>query len=549
MKQYLQSFNNKYFAAAKQSAALLLFFLVPAMHAQTISVHGSMQDTKQNPLYAVDVRVVDLQDTMKISFAMTDQNGEFRFFLSESHSYRLEATYVGYKKFVKPFSVGKNALELGALTMMENPITTKDVVIEGHIPAAEQHFDTTEYLAKAFKTHPDATSEELVTKMPGVTVDNSGTVKVGGETVQNILVDGKPYFSGDPTLALRNLPADVVEKIQVFDQMSDQAQFTGFDDGQSVKAMNIITRLRNGKKDFGKFTAGYGDDDRYIAGGSWNDFSATSQLSLVGLFNNINQQNYTAQDVLGTGPGSYSQSMPGGRRSGSSSSGGMIGRSQQSPGSQFSTSSSGFSSNNSTFASSQAQGINTTNMLGGNYVDSVTSNLFVQGGYFFTQVTNTNDQLTNRQYYSPTSSGTLYDQTSDIDSKNYNHRINARIDDKIDSSNSFIISPQLLFQQNNISNALDATSLLTSAVPLSSSQSSNQTDASGHNLTGHITYRHKFSIPGRTISLDIALAHNQRISTSQLTATTQQSNDSLISSSNEQPHSVINGYTISPTLT
>ena len=518
------------------------------MHKRFLCM-ADMQDSKKNPLYAVDVRVIDLRDTTINYFAMTEQDGSFYFLLPELHSYRLEATYIGYLKFVKTFAVEKRSLELDALTMTESPITTKDVVIEGHIPAAEQHFDTTEYIAKAFKTHPDATIEELVTKMPGVTVDNGGTVKVGGETVQNILVDGKPYFSGDPTLALRNLPADVVEKIQVFDQMSDQAQFTGFDDGQSVKAMNVITRMRNGKKDFGKFTAGYGDDDRHIVGGSWNDFDATSQLSLVGLFNNINQQNYTAQDVLGTGPGSNSQSMPGGRRSGSSSSGGMSGRSQPSPGGQFSTSSNGFNSNNSTFASSQAQGINTTNMLGGNYVDSVTSNLFFQGGYFFTQVKNTNDQLTDRQYYSTSSSGTLYDQTSDMDSKNYNHRINARIEDKIDSSNSLVISPQLLFQQNNISNALDATSLLTSTIPLSSSQSNNQTDASGHNITGHITFRHKFNVPGRTISFDISLMHNQRISTSQLTASTQQSNDSLISASNEQPHSVINGYTIAPTLT
>lgn len=546
MKHCFRFLGSDFVPAARQSIAFILFFLVPIIHAQTISVHGTMQDSKKNPLYAVDVRAIDLQDTMKISFTITDQNGEFKFFLPESHFYRLEATYVGYKKFVKTFSVGKNALEFDPFTMTENPITTKDVVIEGNVPAAIQNLDTTEYNARAFKTNPDAAAEDLITKMPGITVDNTGTVKAGGETVQRVLVDGKPYFGDDPTLALRNLPADVVEKIQVFDQMSDQAQFTGFDDGQSVKAMNIITRTRNGHTEFGKFSGGYGDDDRYITGAALNKFDGDSRLSLVGLINNINQQNFTAQDVLGTGPGSNAQALPGGRRSTSSNTGGMGGgRMGRSSGSQFTP---GGGGSGNTFSAAQAQGINTTDMAGANYVDSLSSQVFAQGSYFFTKVDNTNNQTTNRQYYDAGGSGSLYDQQADADSKNYNHRANARIEYTIDPSNSIIATPQLLFQQNNISNSLDAASLASADVPLSISQTNTQTAASGHNLTGHLTLRHKFEIPGRTISLDISLAHNQKLSTAQLDASTQQTGDSLASSSYEQAHTVILGYTISPTL-
>ncbi|MGD0591689.1 MAG: outer membrane beta-barrel protein [Bacteroidota bacterium] len=531
----------------KKSVAIFLFFLIPAAQAQNILVHGIIHDSKRSPLFAVDIRLINLQDTTKILFTTTDQRGYFLFTPAELRQYRLEATYIGYQKIVKTISVDKHIMDLGTFTMTETPISEREVVIEGNIPAAVQNGDTTEYIARAFKTNPDAVVEDLVTKMPGITVSSSGTVSVGGETVQRVLVDGKPFFGDDPTLALRNLPAEVVEKIQVFDQMSDQAQFTGFDDGQSVKAMNVITRSANAHSEFGRFSAGYGDDDgRYIVGAALNKFDGDSRLSLVGLTNNVNQQNFTAQDVLGTGPGSNtSQRLPGGRRSSSTGGGGQGGRS---PGSQFSFGGGGGSANS--FSAAQAQGINTTNMIGGNYIDSLSSQVFAQGSYFFNQVNNVNDQTTNRQYYNAGSSGSLYDQQTDADSKNYNHRANARIVYTIDSSNSIIVTPQLLFQQNQISNVLDATSSLATNVPLSESQTNNQTDASGHNLTGHITLRHKFELPGRTLSLDFSLSHNQKLTTTHFDAMTQQTGDSTAAdTSNDQAHSITLGYSISPTLT
>ena len=436
------------------------------MQAQNISVYGIIQDSKRIPLFAVDIRVINIQDTTKTFFTISDRSGYFFFLLPESHQYRLEATYIGYKKIVKTISVDKHSIDLGTLTMTEIPITVKEVVVEANVPAAVQNGDTTEYIARAFKTNPDAVAEDLITKMPGITVDNSGTVRAGGETVQRVLVDSKPFFGDDPTLALRNLPAEVVEKIQVFDQMSDQAQFTGFDDGQSVKAMNIVTRSANAHSEFGRASSGYGENDRYMVGAALNKFDGDSRLSVVGLTNNVNQQNFTAQDVLGTGPSAnMSQRLPGGRRS-SSSGGGDGGRGGRSSGGQFS---SGGGGSGNSFSATQPQGINTTNMIGGNYVDSLSSQVFAQGSYFFNQTNNLNDQTTNRQYYNAGSSGSLYDQQTDAGSKNYNHRANARIEYTIDSSNSVIVTPQLLFQQNNISNALNATSSLATNALLSES--------------------------------------------------------------------------------
>jgi hypothetical protein len=217
------------------------------------------------------------------------------------------------------------------------------------------------------------------------------------------------------------------------------------------------------------------------------------------------------------------------------------GRGGRSSGSQFS---SGGGESGNSFSSTQPQGINTTNMIGGNYVDSLSSQVFAQGSYFFNQVNNLNDQTTNRQYYNAGSSGSLYDQQTDADSKNFNHRANARIEYVIDPSNSIIVTPQLLFQQNRISNVLNATSSLATNVPLSESETNNQTDAYGHNFTGHITFRHKFELPERTLSLDFSLAHNQKLATTLFDALTQQSGDSIAAdTSNDQAHSTTLTYT------
>ena len=156
-----------------------------------------------------------------------------------------------------------------------------------------------ELCASQYKVNPDATSEDLIKKMPGLTVDKSGTVTAKGETVKKVTVDGRDFFGDDATATLRNLPADVIDKIQVFDKLSDQAQLTGFDDGNTTKAINIVTKknMRNGN--FGRVYAGYGTDDRYSGGGNVSFFNNDRRISFVGLMNNVNLQNFHRQDLLG----------------------------------------------------------------------------------------------------------------------------------------------------------------------------------------------------------------------------------------------------------
>jgi len=248
-------------------------------------------------------------------YATSEADGVFTLTDIRSTSVAFEITHIGYGTFRRQLHLTTAITKLGDIPLDPRTIPMGEVVIS-EAPPAIQKADTTEYFAGAFKTNRDATTEDLVGKLPGVSVVN-GSVKAEGEDIQQVLVDGKPFFGSDPTLALRNLPADAVEKIQVFDKMSDQAEFTGFDDGNSVKTLNIITKESRRHSQFGKLFAGYGEHGYYNDGGSLNIFDGAERITVLGLSNDVNQQNFSMQDLLGvTG---------GGGRGGGSGGGGMRG--------------------------------------------------------------------------------------------------------------------------------------------------------------------------------------------------------------------------------
>ena len=189
--------------------------------------------------------------------------------------------------------------DLGTINLLKQGKELADVTVVSKAPPVIQKGDTAQFSASQFKVNPDATTEDLIKKMPGITVDRNGTVTAQGEQVRKVTIDGKDFFGDDASAALKNLPSEVVDKIQVFDRLSDQAQLTGFDDGNSQKSINVVTKsgIKNGQ--FGRLYAGYGTDERYAAGGNISFFKGDRRISLVGNFNNINQQNFGSQDLLG----------------------------------------------------------------------------------------------------------------------------------------------------------------------------------------------------------------------------------------------------------
>jgi Carboxypeptidase regulatory-like domain len=290
---------------------------------QSLRIMGRITDTiTGQPLANATILLKSASDTAFFKSTLSSPEGRFFITEFEAGSYQLLVMLEGYDTLLRKLTITE-PMRIGQLFLKKSANVLNAVEIKSTQVRVEQKGDTTQYNANAFKTHKDATAEELVNKLPGITNDG-GTIKAHGEEVKKVLIDGKPFFGDDAAATLKNIPADMIDKIQVFDKMSDQAQFTGYDDGSGQKTINLITK-NGGKGQFGKIYAGYGPEDKYQAGGNFNKFNAEQRFSILGMSNNINQQNFTSTDLLGVSAGGSS-----GRRGGDggSSSGFNVGTSK-----------------------------------------------------------------------------------------------------------------------------------------------------------------------------------------------------------------------------
>ena len=173
-----------------------------------------------------------------------------------------------------------------------------EVVVSDEAPPVTLVNDTLQYNAGSFRTRPNANVEQLLKKLPGVKVERDGTVKAQGEKVDRVLVDGKEFFGTDPKIATKNLPADAVDKVQVYDRQSDQAQLTGFEDGNHEKTINLKLKKDKKKGVFGKVSVGEGTDNRYEGRFNVNSFKGARQFSAIGMGNNTNVEGFSFMDIL-----------------------------------------------------------------------------------------------------------------------------------------------------------------------------------------------------------------------------------------------------------
>jgi uncharacterized membrane protein YgcG len=493
----------------------LLFFAIPTANAQTVK--GILVDESDNSHIAgATVKLINWSDSLHKDSStayttISNKNGVFIFTKVIPKLYHLSVESVGLGKYQVAVSVKDSMVtDLASISISKTSKILNEVVITANAPQVKQKADTLEYSASQFKVNPDANVEDLIKKMPGVTVDKAGAVTAQGEQVKKVTVDGKDFFGDDATAALRNLPAEIIDKIQVFDKLSDQAAFTGFDDGNSQKSINVVTKvnMRNGQ--FGRMYAGYGTDSRYNAGGNVSFFKGNRRLSFVGLFNNINQQNFSSQDLLGV-----TSSGGGGNRGGGNRGGGGAGGNRGGGGGNFGGGNFGGQQN---FLVGQQNGISKTNAIGINYSNQFGKKLTLTGSYFFNNTNNANYQITNSATTLRADSALYYRDTTNSASNNYNNRVNLRLEYKIDSSNSLSISPSLSFQKNNSSSLTSASQayddLFSKSKLINRSTSSYSAVTSGYNFNNTVLFRHAFVKKGRTISLGVNTSINHKLADS-----------------------------------
>ena len=497
-------------SVTKLSLVLLLILVRSVCMAQDVQVYGQINDSTDNtPLIGVYVLFYPTSDTANWTVASTDLSGNFFFNGVKPGYYQFRTSYLGYKAFEKKFIVTNSNISFGTIKLQSAANTLNGVVIKAIETHVEQKEDTTEYHAMAYKTNPDATTEDLINKMPGIQSTN-GKITVNGEQVTQVLVDGKPFFGDDPNLAIKNLPAEVVDKIQVFDQLSDQAQFTGFDDGNTQKTINIITKpgMHNGQ--FGRIYAGYGTDGRYLVGGNLNFFDNNRRISIIGIADNVNQQNFSTQDLLGVLGGSGGGGGGGAR--------GGFGRSGIGYGGGFSGGSGGGLSNSgvSNFLVGTQNGITTTDAFGINYSDQWGKKIKVTASLFYNNAINSDSsRLTNNYVATGADSGEVYNQTSNTGNRNYNTRLNVRLQYNIDSFNAIIFVPKVSFQKTDLTSELTGSTFLGSELE-NSTQSNTPSNNSGYDFSQNLLYMHKFKKKGRTISLNFGSDVNNKIANGNL---------------------------------
>jgi hypothetical protein len=462
------------------------------------SLHGRFRDvTTQAAVPGVQVKLTSVADSADVHRAIAKDDGTFEVTGLGLASYRLEATRLGYAPLSTVIPVTKKAQDAGVLALTPQSIPVGGVTVTESPPSAVQNADTTEYRSGAVKTERGATAEDLVQKLPGVTMEG-GQIKAHGETVQQVLVNGRPFFGSDPTAAMRNLPAEVVDRIQVYDKQSDQAEFSGFDDGQAQRTMNFI--LRDQKIQFGKAYAGGGDQDRYQAGGNLSVVRGATRLTTVGMSNNINQRNFSPQDLFGGGAGGP-RIMNFGGRGGRGGGDNVFRNGGGSGGRQFDASS---------FLVGQQSGISTTHSGGLNYSGQWGRSLAVTSSVFASAIDTDNLQTLTRQYLPPQDSLAFYDQRAVTDNLNRNQRIDARVEWTPDSLNSVIWQPRLYFQGTDASSDAGAANTTEQGSAVSASTGRTTESNDGNNLSSRLTLRHRFATRGRNVSAEINLGHTGR---------------------------------------
>ena len=474
------------FSSLLLAFALLLSF---ASKAQNFQVQGIITDSsaKRNLPYAT-ISLVHAKDSSLVSFTRSDEEGNFSIKNMAAGKFLLSISYVGYQQQWVAFKTGVNpTINLNKIYLQDaNKIST--VTVTARRPPVVINGDSIEFNSENFKTVPNAVVEDMLKKMPGIEVDKAGAITVNGKSVTKVYVNGKEFFTGDPKMATKNLPADAVDKIQVYDRKSDQAMFTGIDDGNEETAINIKTKKDRKQSTFGKLNGSAGIPGRFDGQGNINRINNDEQFSLIGTANNTNRQAFSNGDVANFSGG-------GGGRGG----GGMT-----------------ISVNNGGGgADANSQGVANTYSLGGNY-----SNVLNDKKMDFNVNTNASDVERNNISNSFTQNltpGNLFNRinSSNTTTKNQQERLGMTIDNKVSESFSYKYTPSISNQHNTSFGETSSVTLLPDGTTVTNSSKTNSTSVTDAvAVSNTLLLRKKFVKKGRTISSTLTQGYNNSSSNS-----------------------------------
>ena len=500
--------------------------LVSSASAQTTAeVTGTVLDASDGqPLPGATVLLISATPDSARSGAATGVNGTFRI-AAASGTYRLHVSFVGYHALDRTVTVA-GPLALGPLTLSPDDAALGEIEIAATRQRVEVRGDTTAFNADAFPVNPDASAQDLLAKLPGVIIED-GEVSAQGETVQRVLVDGREFFGTNVQGALSSLPAEIVQEVQIFDRASDASRFSGFDDGNAEKTVNIITRtgMQNGQ--FGRAYAGAGPDGEYLTGGNISAIDGDRRITVVAIANNVDQQNFATEDLLGI-VGSTSGRRGGGGRAGGGPPPGGGGGGGGRPGG-------GGSADVSNLLVADQDGLNTTSAVGVNLSDVLLDGaLNLTGSYVYNTADNDLDASLTREYTTGDAVTQRYAETDASDGTNANHQLALRAQYNLSDRTQLIVEPKLTAQSNETTGTLIGLTSTPAGEALAQSLTTDAIDASALSAQGSVLLRHRFPAAGRTLTIGVDASVDDQTGASQQATTLDSFSDAITASDTDQ---------------
>lgn len=451
---------------------LLMILFSPMAFAQQsgVNVTGSVvEQGSDTPIEQATVRLLNVKDSAMVRGVVSTRNGSFTLKNVKKGSYLLHITFIGYDPLYQPLQITgkKNPVNVGKLELSDGAIELGEAVVIGKAPEVTVRNDTVEYNADSYKVTEGSVLEDLLKKMPGVEVDSEGKITVNGKEVKKVMVDGKEFFSDDPKVASKNLPAKMIDKLQVLDKKSDMAQMTGFDDGEEETVINLTVKPGMKQGWFGNAYGGYGSKDRYEGNAMVNRFVNNDQITFMGGANNTNNMGFS--DLAST---MFSGMGGGGGRRG------------------------GFGA---------GSGITSSGNAGLNFSKEFKPDKLTLGGNTrYSHSDNDARSKSDRQNILPGDSSSYDNSEAMSRTKSDNFGVDFRLEWKPDTMTQLIFRPSFSLSHSMNDNFSDATTLDNERDTVNTNKSSNYSESNGYNLNASIDFSRKLNNKGRVFSATLS---------------------------------------------
>jgi len=482
----------------KKTLLLIITSLIlyPLFSQNKFSVSGTVADTLGTPLAYSTVLLLKNTDSVLLDYSRTAMDGTFSFKDVNEGKYIIKATYLGFLPVMQNIEVANKNSELGTISLKPIAKELMEVVIKEAKAAIKMKGDTIEYDASTFKVPEGATVEELLRKLPGIQVSNDGSIQAEGKNVNKVTVDGKSFFGSDPKAATKNLPAEGISKVQVFDSTTEEEEATGLKGASEDKTMNLELKEEFKKGGFGKIVAGLGTKNRAEIKGNYNKFNEKIQFSIIAGANNTGRNGLgwnDYRDFMGAQAFNF-----GGNQFGFGGNGGNV--------MYFGGGSSIESSIQSSFFNNSTAGLpqNNTTGLSFNYDNKKTK---LSAVYFFKQNALTNASKTfNESFFSDF----ILNENSEneFESRSLANRLELELEQEIDSLHTVKLTMDVA-AINEKEDKDETIKLISNNLKSTETLNTNQQNRNGYLGRTALTFNKKFIKKGRRLGTNISYLNTQ----------------------------------------